>query len=246
MSTRVRLLPVLMTAALLLFGLKTISIWTGMSEFVSGIGSAVAEEPVRTHKAKPDHDAHDDHGDSKGFNDEKPTAKDDHHGDDAHHSTADKGVAQKPKPQQVDNRDSSFYSRSEIQVLEQLGSRRTQLDTRERELAMREQLLVAAEQRLEKKVAELKEIEAKIQSLLIQKEEEDEEKLASLVKVYENMKAKDAARIFDRLEMDVLVPVAQRMKEQKIAAVMAKMDSDAAQRLTVELAEILNSDTSVN
>ena len=137
-------------------------------------------------------------------------------------------------------------ARSEIQVLEQLGSRRTQLDTRERELAMREQLLVAAEQRLEKKVAELKEIEARIQSLLIQKEEEDEEKLASLVKVYENMKAKDAARIFDRLEMDVLVPVAQRMKEQKIAAVLAKMDADAAKQLTVELAQIENSDTSLN
>ncbi len=245
MSTRVRLLPVLMTAALLLFGLKTVSIWTGMNDFVSGIGSAVAEEPVRTHTAKADHDVHDGHEDQAtdgGHKEEIHAANEGHHGDDAQHTSAPK----KPAAKQVDNRDSSFYSRSEIQVLEQLGSRRTQLDTRERELAMREQLLVAAEQRLEKKVAELKEIEAKIQSLLIQKEEEDEEKLASLVKVYENMKAKDAARIFDRLEMEVLVPVAQRMKEQKIAAVLAKMDSGAAQRLTVELAEIQNTDTSVN
>ena len=253
MSTRVRLLPVLMTAALLLFGLKAISIWTGMTDFVSGIGSAVAEEPARTHTAKADHDAHqEDHGDhashgaDETHKEEKHAANDDHHGDDAHHGETSQKPAKKAGQRQVDNRDSSFYSRSEIQVLEQLGSRRSQLDTRERELAMREQLLVAAEQRLEKKVVELKEIEARIQSLLIQKEEEDEEKLASLVKVYENMKAKDAARIFDRLEMDVLVPVAQRMKEQKIAAVLAKMDADAAQRLTVELAQIENSDTSIN
>ena len=237
MSTRVRLLPILMTAAFMLFTLKTISLWTGMNAFVAGIGTAVAEEPIRTH--------------TKSAEISEGRASDEKHvGDDKH---AGESHAEVPSPakevrvsQVVDQRDSSFYSRSEIEVLQQLGDRRNQLEARERELAMREQLLVAAEHQIEKKVAELKEIDAKIQSLLVQKEEEDEKKIASLVKVYENMKAKDAARIFDNLEMEVLVPVAQRMKEQKIAAVLAKMQADAAQRLTVELAAIQDFESSVN
>ncbi len=229
MSTRVRLLPVLMTAAILLFGLKTVSLWTGMNAFVAGIGTAVAEEPVRTHTKTVD---------------QAETAKESHAGDAKEETHAAAEPVKKSEAtgttqeRPVDGRDSSFYSRSEIEVLQQLGERRDKLDAREREMEMREQLLVAAEKRVEKKVAELKAIEANIQSLLIQKEEEDENKLASLVKVYENMKAKDAARIFDKLEMDVLLPVAQRMKEQKFAAVLAKMESGAAQRLTVELAEV--------
>ncbi len=227
MSKRVRLLPVLMMAAITLFGLKTISIWTGVNAFMTGIGTAVAEEPVRTHtetvEAHVD-DGHDDH---------KEASKADEEGG---HQGEKKPSVKKAAARQVDSRDSSFYSRSEIEVLQQLGDRRQQLEAREREIAMREQLLVAAEQRLEQKVAELKEIEAKIQTLLVQKEGEEEKKIASLVKVYESMKAKDAARIFDKLEMEVLLPVAQRMKEQKFAAVLAKMESGAAQRLTVELA----------
>ncbi len=244
MSIRVRLLPVLMLSAVMLFGLKAISLWTGMNAFVTGIGTAVAEEPVRTHTAsadeaykseshKADHETNEHHAEDAG------------HSGDAHGKEKSHG-APKRVAQREDSRDSSFYSRSEIEVLQQLGDRRTQLEAREREIQMREQLLVAAEQRVEKRVAELKEIEAKIQSLLVQKEEEDEKKIASLVKVYETMKAKDAARIFDTLDMEVLVPVAQRMKEQKIAAVLAKMKADAAQRLTVELAAIQDFDSSVN
>jgi flagellar motility protein MotE (MotC chaperone) len=54
------------------------------------------------------------------------------------------------------------------------------------------------------------------------------------------MKPGDAARIFDKLDMAILLPVAQKMKAPKIALVMAAMDPDAAKRLTVNLATHLN------
>jgi len=58
--------------------------------------------------------------------------------------------------------------------------------------------------------------------------------------MYANMKPKDAARIFDKLEMSVLISVVEQMNTKKMAPIMAKMDSKVAQRLTVHLAKRAN------
>jgi len=60
--------------------------------------------------------------------------------------------------------------------------------------------------------------------------------MESLVKIYEKMKPKDAARIFNNLEMDILIDVASNIKESKMAPILASMSSDRANKLTVELA----------
>jgi flagellar motility protein MotE (MotC chaperone) len=54
--------------------------------------------------------------------------------------------------------------------------------------------------------------------------------------MYENMKAKDAAKIFDRLDMRVLVEVATQLNPRRMSDILAQMTPDAAERLTVELA----------
>ena len=54
--------------------------------------------------------------------------------------------------------------------------------------------------------------------------------------MYENMKPKDAARIFDRLDMKILVDVSTQMNPRKMSDILAQMTPDAAERLTVELA----------
>jgi hypothetical protein len=53
------------------------------------------------------------------------------------------------------------------------------------------------------------------------------------------MKAKDAARIFNTLPDEVLVPVAQDMKSDALSQVLANMNSDNAKTLTVKLANKL-------
>jgi len=60
--------------------------------------------------------------------------------------------------------------------------------------------------------------------------------MQSLVKMYESMKPKDAARIFEQLQMDVLLEVATNMKERQMAAIMAEMSPDTAKALTMEMA----------
>lgn len=124
----------------------------------------------------------------------------------------------------------------EIEVLQNLARRREEIEARARELDSREALVAAAEARVDKKLAEIKAIEDKITAAQAQQSVEQDQQLARLVKVYEAMKPADAAMIFNTLDAQVLIDVASRMKEAKIAPVLAAMDPEAAKSLTVALA----------
>jgi flagellar motility protein MotE (MotC chaperone) len=50
------------------------------------------------------------------------------------------------------------------------------------------------------------------------------------------MKAKDAAKIFDRLDLKILVEVATLINPRRMSDILAQMQPDMAQQLTVELA----------
>lgn len=117
-------------------------------------------------------------------------------------------------------------------LLERLQQRRQELEVRERDLELRENLIREAEQRLETRMNELKALENPGAADNVP----DSQRLKNLVTMFDGMKAKDAARIFDKLEMPVLVSVARAMKPAKLAEVLAVMQPDGAQRLTVELA----------
>ncbi len=103
-------------------------------------------------------------------------------------------------------------------------------------MEMREGLLKAAEKRVESKIAELKSLQETIDNLIRKYNEQEEAKMQSLVKIYESMKPKDAARIFERLDMEILLEVVERMKERKSAPILADMDPARAKSITVELA----------
>ena len=133
-------------------------------------------------------------------------------------------------------RDPTTFSPAEIALLENLAQRRDEIEKRAGALDVRENLLAATEQRLDDKIETLKSLEARIESLVKQHDEAEERRMDKLVTVYEKMKAKDAARIFDQIEMDILIEVAGRMKEAKVAEVLAKMNPQRAQDLTIELA----------
>ena len=121
-------------------------------------------------------------------------------------------------------------------ILESLHDRRQQLDARNRELDMRESLLKAAEKRVEAKVSELKGVETRVKTEMGDRDKAEAKRLKGLISMYENMKPKDAARIFDRLDMKILVKVSTRIKPRTMSAILAQMTPEAAEQLTVELA----------
>jgi flagellar motility protein MotE (MotC chaperone) len=135
-------------------------------------------------------------------------------------------------------------SPSERAILERLQARRQELDQRAREIDIRESLLKEAERRIESKVGEMKAIEAKNAAINDQKAEAENARFKGIVTMYENMKPKDAAKVFDRLEMSVLLEIAAQIQPRKMSDIMGLMQPDAAERLTVELARRASGDQS--
>ena len=72
--------------------------------------------------------------------------------------------------------------------------------------------------------------------LLERFESERSEELERLASYYEKMKPKDAARVFNELDMPYLIDIVSRMKDGQVAAIIGKMDTTKAMGLTVELA----------
>ncbi len=133
------------------------------------------------------------------------------------------------------NFDPSTLTRSEIDTLQRLAERRDLIEKREREANSKEGLLKAAEARIDGKIAQLQDLEKNIQGLLKQYDGQKQAEIEQLVKIYGAMKPKEAARIFDSLEMPILVAVIQSMKETKVAPIMAAMAPAKATALTEEL-----------
>ncbi len=99
-------------------------------------------------------------------------------------------------------------------------------------------MLTAAEQKLTARVRELQALQKKLESLEATRNEREDASWRGLVKVYEAMKPRDAATIFNDLDMPVLLQVVDRMKEAKAAPVLAAMQPDKARDLTSRLAEM--------
>lgn len=125
---------------------------------------------------------------------------------------------------------------SERALLVDLRKRRVLLDARESAIAAREVTFQAVEKRLSARLSELSALQQRLEDLERQRKERDEGSWRGLVKLYESMKPRDAALIFNELESSVLIPVLDRMKEGKAAPIMSAMQPERARQVTVELA----------
>jgi len=127
---------------------------------------------------------------------------------------------------------------SEKAVLLDLRQRRKELDALAESLAARESLLVAAEQKVATRVRELQSLQKQLEALDGAQKQKEDAGWQGLAKLYEAMKPKDAATIFNDLSTPVLLQVLDRMKETKAAAVMSAMSPDKARDVTEELVEV--------
>ncbi|MGE0254100.1 MAG: MotE family protein [Alphaproteobacteria bacterium] len=141
-----------------------------------------------------------------------------------------------PAPAAEKRRAAEPFTPEEVQVLSELARRRELLEARERELAVRESLLKATEERLGQRVGELERLKVEVGTLVRQYGEQEEAELKSVVKIYESMKPREAARILGELETRTLLAIMERMKERGAAPILAAMDPQRARELTTELA----------
>jgi flagellar motility protein MotE (MotC chaperone) len=132
---------------------------------------------------------------------------------------------------------SAGLSPAELQVLQSLGTRRGQLDKREQDIDTQMALLAAAEAKVDAKIKSMNGLKAEMQALLGQADKKQDEETLRLVSVYEKMKPKDAASLMAALDDKVRIPVAAKMKDKALAAVLSAMPTAEAKHITESLAQ---------
>jgi flagellar motility protein MotE (MotC chaperone) len=215
MAMRFRLLPLTIGAAAMVLSLRVFDVWhqagTAFAQNAKPESPAAApEKPGAKAEAKPE---------AKGDKGE-PAAK----------------AAEPPAKSAEVNTNIPEYSEAELAVLQGLSSRREELDRRGADLDQREALLKAAEQRIEAKVQELKQLQGAMEALVRKYDEEEDARKKSLVKIFETMKPAEAARIFEQMDLPILLDIIERMKERNAAPVLAQMHPARAKQVTAEIA----------
>ena len=226
---RLRLLPALVFAAVIMLG----DVWDALT---AGPPTMAMVEPAPA-LAAGDPDAPEEHPAEEhevtAAETEHSAADDGEHGAEVDRHVEDQGdVHAETDPQGAGSED---LTAEEVALLQRLSERRDALENREQALTQREALLRVAEQRIDEKIEELTALRTQIEGLMGLADEEQEEHLVSLVNIYETMRPTDAAAIFNGLDMDVLIDVLQRMREQKSAPILAAMEPERARMVTSEL-----------
>ncbi|HYM04553.1 MAG TPA: hypothetical protein VET85_16485 [Stellaceae bacterium] len=224
MAFRFRLIPLAMVASIGLLGMKLGNLWLAFDPVPVKVAHA------QTSPEKP----------SKPEKSEKPatsTATPAPAASTPKGASAAAPVHAGDKPGAIDP---LSISPSEVELLQKLAERRAELDRRAAELSQREVLLQAAEKRIDEKIAKLASLEKDIGGIVDKQSAEDDARIKSLVKIYETMKPQDAARIFEQLDMPVLLGVLEHMKELKVAPILAALDPAKARAVTLAVAERRN------
>lgn len=207
----IRLLPVVILTAIMLLGLKGFNLLTADYGGLTGVDPALAQaEDSTTPEPEQAGDA----------TTPEPVQ-------DAQMAPVEAPPAQPTEIPSQTSRDT---------LLERLGERRVVMEEREQDLRVREQLLEAAERRLEERMAELTALEARVTASADEADARESQEIARLVEVYSAMRAKDAAAIFDLLDMPILMEVANAMNPRKMADILGEMTPEIARSLTIALA----------
>lgn len=137
--------------------------------------------------------------------------------------------------QNNNNLPNASFSNSEIMILQELAERRELLDARAKEIDKRALQLKVAEDEIDKKIAQLKKYEERLVELTSQYNKKEKENIDSLVRLYTAMKPKDAARIFNTLDLDITVAILKGMKPSTTSTIISQMNSERAQEITAVL-----------
>jgi len=170
------------------------------------------------------------HGADEKKPDEKKT-------DAGEHGSGEKKENENPNvSKELDTTTDHRYTAVEVNLLQNLSKRREELDRWEANIQIKEAALDATQKRIDEKISQIEAMKKQVSELLEKYNTQEDAKIRSLVKIYENMKPADAARIFDEVEMPILLLVIDAMSEKKASPILAAMNPKKAKQLTVELA----------
>lgn len=134
------------------------------------------------------------------------------------------------------------FDSGELALLRRLAVRRRELEAWEARLIERERLAEAIELALDEQAAELRRLkadiakrQAKIDAAEKAEEQKDVDRLKNLAKAYQSMKPRDAARLFNEMDLKLLTDIAREIAPRTLAPMMSRMSAERARELTEAL-----------
>lgn len=121
-------------------------------------------------------------------------------------------------------------------TLQMLRDRAAELDQREADIAQRMQTLQLAEVEIRTNLSELTSAEESLRSTLALADGAAEADIDRLTSVYQSMKPKDAAAVFEEMDATFAAGFLARMRPEAAAAVLAGMSSQKAYTVSAVLA----------
>lgn len=121
-------------------------------------------------------------------------------------------------------------------MLKEIRAKEVALNKREKEIESRLKAIEIAETALERKLAELIEVEKSLSETLALADGAAEADISRLVDVYEKMKPKDAAALFEEMDPAFASGFLARMNANSAAGIMAKLSPKAAYTISALLA----------
>ena len=121
-------------------------------------------------------------------------------------------------------------------LLDAIREREAQLDAREERLNNREQVLRVSRLKVDEQLSALEEAERKLAETMSIADEAAEKDIARLTVVYENMKPKEAAKIFETMDVNFAAGFLIRMSPDAAAGILSNLESDAAYNISVVMA----------
>lgn len=113
-----------------------------------------------------------------------------------------------------------------------IAEQKADVTARTRHLGEAEAVLAAAETRATAQIQKLSAIKRDVEALMQQRSNLQAEDLKRMVTIYETMKPRDAARIFNDLETDIIIDVLDRMAERRSAPIIAELEDSKAREVT--------------
>lgn len=124
---------------------------------------------------------------------------------------------------------------SEAKILTELDGRRVELERRKGQLDKREAELAVQSQALNERMAELKGLVTRLSDVRHEKDQQYDARMEQLANVYGAMDPKEAAPLISKLDLDIAIPLLERLPGKRMGQILAMMDKDRAIELTKRL-----------
>lgn len=128
------------------------------------------------------------------------------------------------------------FSPAEAELLQELETKRVELERKEQALELRENLADMLEERLAARTKELEKLKADLETLLQNVSGKDDKELNQLALMYGAMKPTVAAGVLNRLDNAIVQDVLTRMPVKKSGKIMESLDPAKARRISEMMA----------